>query len=559
MTDHVSRRLLLAGVPAALVLAACSGQGGAKPGEGKGSSGNDGVLTVADGGPSYPKNFNWYGANQNGTAPGLNLIYESPFMLDYTQPGKLVPWLAESYEMTDDGTTMVFHLRKGVKWSDGTEMTAEDFAFTLGFVNGEAGADPEKYWTKKLPEATDKYTCKVFFHSKEFQQMSNYALYYPIFPAHIWKSRDRKTDTNENPVGTGPFTVESFDPQLVTYKLRDDYWGGKGNGVKTVKYVPTAPVGGMQSQLDRGELDVTEASAAGVKKDFVDKNPELNHYSVYPSGGSIIMTLNCTKLPFKDAAVRRAFRGALDLQAAVDLAATGVGVPSVTGLDTKIYADTLKPEYAEPLKADVEAAKKELADAGWTVSGGNLTKDGKSYPLSLFLDNADQVMMQMGQVLIDQWTKALGVKVTWQPTPTTVFNDKGLSALYDMWVQGAVPGGNYYIAYGQYAKSLLRPPGTKEDVWGNNGRWDNKQIQDALALMKDTRTDDVDKLLPAYHAIQDAVAKDAPFIPLYTNGRNLMWSSRKWTGFPEPASSNYSPGVGGVNTAIATLLALKPA
>ncbi|CAI9399324.1 ABC transporter substrate-binding protein [Aestuariimicrobium sp. T2.26MG-19.2B] len=571
MSLNLSRRAVLAtlSVGALAGTAACAGQGGAKPG-GSGTSAtsgssaskvatNDGVITLASGGPTYPKNFNWYGANQNGTAPGLNLIYESPFALDYTKPGHFIPMLAESYEMEDDGSTMVFHLRKGVKWSDGVEMTADDFAYTLGFINGDACPDPEKCWAKKPPEATDKYTCKVYFNDAEYQQMASYAMYYPIIPAHVWKSKDRKTDTNDKPVGTGPCTLESFDPQLVTYTWREDYWGGKGNGVKTVKFKPMGPIGGVESQLDRGDLDLAEGTAPGIEKDFVAKNPELNHFSVYPSGGSQIITFNCLKAPFNDVAVRTALRGSLDLQAAADLAATGYTVPSVTGLDPQVYSDTLLPDYKQAQKADVEGAKKALADAGWTVVDGHLSKGGKAHPIALVLDNSNQVWMQLGQVLIDQWMKALGVKVAWQPTPTQVFNDKAVKGEYDMFAAGGVSSGNYYQAFAQYSKSNWQPIGTKENVWGNYGRWQNKAMQDNVKKMSDFRSDDAEGLKPLIEAMQKAVADDAPFIPVMTNAQGVLWSSRKWTGFPEPGATAYLPGVGGVNHSILTLLNLKPA
>lgn len=536
-------------------LTGCSGGGGSQ----KQAKANDGVLTIAKDGPRYPKNFNWYGANQNGTVPGLHLLYESPFELDAQHPGKLTPKLAESYEMEDGGSTMVFHVRKGVKWSDGTEMSAKDFAYTFNFVNGDACPDPTKCWAKKPAEATDQYTAKVYFNGPEFQQIANYAMYYPIYPEHIWTKRDRKTDINQDAVGTGPFKVKSFDPQQVVYSIRDDYWGGKGNGVKEVKFIPYGTAGGVQAQLNRGEIDLAEGSAPGVMKDYVALNKDLNHYTVYPGGGSQLITMNATKLPTSDIAVRTALRDSLDLQAAADLSGVGFTVPSVVGLDTKVYADSLLPEFKEPHKGDVEKAKKTLADAGWTVVDGNLTKDGKAYPLSLNVDNGHPTWMQLGQVYTDQWQKALGIKVAWAPTPTQVFNKQAVLGNYTLFASGGIANGNYYQAYAQYSKGNLRPIGSDENVWGNYGRWANVDVQKATKAMQAIKPDDTDAMKPIAETIQKAVATEAPYIPAMTSTNNIMWSSRKWTGLPDPGTSPWIPAVGNLNATIDLVMALKPA
>lgn len=538
---------------ALLATAACSGGGSQAADSGKKS---DGSLTVAAGGPTYPKNFNWYGANTNGTAPGLNLLYESPFELDYTKPGQLIPKLAMSYDMEDGGETMVFHLRKGVKWSDGVEMTAEDFAYTYGFVNGDACADEEKCWASKPPEVVDKYTVKLFFHGAQYQQMASYAQYYPIYPAHIWKNRDRKTDTNEKPVGTGPFTLKSYSNQQVVYTLRDDYWGARSKGVNQVKFVPMGPIGGVQAQLNRGEIDLAEGAAAGVEKDFVSLNPELNHFTVYPSGGSQIITFNTLVAPFDDVAVRKAMRSALDLQVAADLSGVGFTVPSVVGLDTQVYKDTLLPDYAKAQAPDVEGAKKLLADAGWTITDGNLSKDGKTYPLELKVDNGNPTWMQLGQVYTDQWQKNLGLKVAWAPAPTQVFNKSASKGEYALFGSGGVSSGNYYQGYAQFSEYNWKPVG--EEPSGNYGRWKSKEMDEAVSAMSDFRPDDTGKLKPLLEQIQKSVAEDAPFIPVMTNTAPIMWSSRKWTGYPEPGRAASIPSVAGLNNTITTILNLTP-
>lgn len=233
-------------------------------------------------------------------------------------------------------------------------------------------------------------------------------------------------------------------------------------------------------------------------------------------------------------------------------------MPSVVGLDPKIYSDTLLPEYKEAQKPDLEGAKKSLADAGWTVSGGNLTKDGKAVPIALVLDNSNAVWMQLGQVIIDQWQKNLGIKAAWQPTPTQVFNDKAVLGDYAMFAAGGVSSGNYYQAYAQYSKGNLKPIGTKENVWGNYGRWSNKAMQDNVSKMSDFRSDDAEGLKPLIEAMQKAVAEDAPFIPAMTNTQNVLWTSAKWTGMPDPGATAYLPGIGGLNHPIETLLNLKP-
>jgi len=200
-----------------------------------------------------------------------------------------------------------------------------------------------------------------------------------------------------------------------------------------------------------------------------------------PVIGQVVL-FGCTFPPFTDAAVRRAFRDSVDLTAATKAVGIGYTVPSVTGLNLDLYKSYLLPEYAKPLEPNVDKAKADLAAAGWTVEGGNLTKDGKSYPVRLFVNLGQATDIVVAPMIIDQWKKNLGIDVKYMPTPDTVFQAKIHD--YEMMVWTANLNGSPYNAFQGYSWKNLEA-GPQKLGYGNQGLWKMpKEANDALAALQ---------------------------------------------------------------------------
>ena len=383
--------------------------------------------------------------------------------------------------------------------------------------------------------------------------------YYPVYPKHIYEAQgDHDKYVDKQPVGTGPGVLKSFSGQQVQITLREDYWGGKAKGVKEVHIIPSGTVGNIQSSISSGKVDWADGGGAGVLTQFLGMSKD-NHYEYFPDGSSRGVLFGCTYPPFTDAAVRRAFRDSVDLTAATKAVGTGYTVPSVTGLNLELYKDALLPEYAMPLTPNVEQAKADLASAGWSVVGGNLSKDGKAYPVRLFVNLEQPADIVVAPMIIAQWKKNLGIDVAYMPTPDTVFQAKIHD--YEMMVWTANLNGSAYNAFQGYSwKNLEAVP--QKNGYGNQGLWKMpKEGNDALAALQALPRGNTAEINVQLQIIQKAVAEGAPYLSYMSGGSGEMWTTKNFTGFPtmKDDAFDYRSSIGGYNNVAMTTAALKPA
>lgn len=555
-------------------LAACGGgsvggdskssdSGGSGPQSTEGTIDNDGVLrigAVVATSNVFPENFNVYGGGDS--APGNALFWETLFRISSTDGSKLVPNLATDVKYTEGGKVATYTLRDDVTWNDGEKFTSKDVAFSYGFIFGPAStkkdADGNLPFLAKDIETPDEHTAVVTYNEPQYTEDLPLSLYFPVYPEHVYKDLDRQNYQDKDPVGTGPGKVKSFAGQQIQIEIRDDYWGDVSKDLKEVHIVPAGTAGNIESQITKGDVDWSQGGAPGVVDNFVTMD-EHNGYYFYPDGSTRGIIMAAHMMPTKDKAVRRALRAAADMEIVAEAAGTAYTVPSVTGLDTGIYASMLASDYSKPLAPDVDAAKKELADAGWSVNdAGNLEKDGKEYPLELNIQNDNPAEMTTMPIVVDQWSKNLGLKVKFSPLPPDVFGPaqaKGDYAL-SLWTTNAAGGA--FQAYTMYMHSKLYKIGD-EKADGNYGRWKmSDDANDAIMKITQTPADDVDAITASCQVIQKAVADDAPYIPVQSNGAGGMFSTKKWSGLKPASEIDYFPRVDGYNNMIHAIAQFEP-
>ena len=175
----------------------------------------------------------------------------------------------------------------------------------------------------------------------------------------------------------------------------------------------------------------------------------------------------------------------------------------------------------------------------------------------LHLDASFAEASMYGQILVNS-VFTLGLTVGWMPTPTQVFNKESTLGNYGLFASGGISNGNYYQAYAQFSKSNLKEVGD-DVIYGNYGRWANETMFTDTKALSSIKVDDLDAVTPLAQEMQKAIAAEAPFIPAMTNTTPILWSSRKWTGFPEPGTTKYIPSATNLNNAIDTFMMLEPA
>jgi dipeptide transport system substrate-binding protein len=343
--------------------------------------GQVGAKTLVYCSEGSPENFA-PSINTTGTSfDASEQIYDN--LVDFERGGtKVVPGLAEKWEVSKDGLEYTFHLRKGVKWQSNKnfkpsrDMNADDILFM--FERQWKENDPYFKVTSsnhayfgdmgmpkllKSVDKVDEYTVKIVLNAPEAPFLSNLAMQYAGVQSKEYAIAMLKAGTPEKldqePVGTGPFMLVQYQKDaIIRYKAFPQYWAGKAK-IDDLIFSITPDASVRWAKLQKGECHVmpypNPADLPAIRKDanvVVMEQPGLNiGYLAY----------NTTKKPFDDVRVRKAVNMAINKKAIVDAVYLGTGVPATNPIPPTqwSYNKTIKDDAFNP-----EEAKKLLAAAG---------------------------------------------------------------------------------------------------------------------------------------------------------------------------------------------------
>lgn len=295
------------------------------------------------------------GAAQAVDAVVYSNIFEG--LTRFMSDGSVVPGLAKSWDISDDGTVYTFHLHEGVKFHDGTSMDAEDVKFSLDRARAEDSTNAQKGLFAGITDVTvlEPLTVKV-----TLSQANGSFLFNMAWGDAVIVAPESIADIASKPIGTGAFKFDKWvQGDSLTIVKNPDYWG-KPAALETATFRfipdPTAAFAAMMAE----DIDAYVGFPAPENLPQFEADPRFQ-VLVGNTEGETILAMNNKLPPFDNKLVREAVSHAIDRKAIIDGAMYGLGTPIGT------HFAPHNPDYVDLTSLstyDPELSKKLLAEAG---------------------------------------------------------------------------------------------------------------------------------------------------------------------------------------------------
>jgi peptide/nickel transport system substrate-binding protein len=457
--------------------------------------------------------------------------------------------LAQSVDVSRNQLTYTYHLKAGLKWSDGVPLTADDVVWTMDYMkhwSAPNSVEAVKHWGVK----NDTTVVATLRHpSVEMRSLWIY-----ILPRHIWKNADNKDWERFNPplplVGSGPYTVTSWNPNGTTVMGRNRYFRrAKSNtGPKRVLMTYYGDGNGAVTDLERNRLDAMPSDTLDVQNAqrlqrtsgvHVFRSPPIGlEYWVFNLAPHV--TSRVHKAVIQDRAIRTALAWAIDRSELVKASLFGYGAPGNTQLPRSYghFSVDLSDDPELGYHYDPAKARRILEQAGWHVGrGGIRVKDGQPARFELAYDGSETTEKR-AVTLIRAWARDVGIQIDVRVYATDKlinleFNkaDGKLTPDFDteIWSIGGDPTPEFLLSL--FTKAQI-------GVWNDSG-FVNKQYEalykaELSARSSGTREANI-------HTLQRIAARQLPYIELYEADDIGAVNTRTWTNWTTQPSPGGQP------------------
>ncbi len=341
-------------------------------------------------------------------------IYEGLVTPD-PETATAMPGVAESWEISSDGTEYTFTLREDAQWSDGTPITAQQVVdswlrvlnpetaapyawFPSMFIQGAAEynageAGPESVAVRAIDDRTFQFET-VGPLPYTLDALAHYS--FAIVPIHAIEEFGDQWTLPENHVGNGPYVLEEWSPQSqIVLTPNPTYWNAEKVELDRVVFLPVDDNTTAHNMYLNGEMDwSTDVPASQVESAML-----RDDFQVSPYLGSYYYVLNNGREPLNDPRVRKALALAIDRQELVETVTKAGEIPAYS-----IVPDMTGYPAIEGLGEDYEMARQLLADAGFP--------NGEGFPELTVLYNTHESHRAIGEFIQEQWRVNLGIEVT---------------------------------------------------------------------------------------------------------------------------------------------------
>ncbi|PIE25389.1 MAG: hypothetical protein CSA60_00695 [Neptuniibacter caesariensis] len=363
-------------------------------------------------------------------AAGLHMIYDSLLARAGDEPFSLYGLIAESIEVPNDRSWIIFNLRKDAKFSDGHPITADDVVFSFDILRRKGAPFYKAYYADiESVEAFNDHRVKFTFKNNLNRELALIVGEVSILPKHYWENRDFAKTTLDIPLGSGPYMIDSFEAgRSITYKRRDDYWAkdlpvnkGKYNfAYRVYDYYRDNTV--AMEAFKAGEYDFRRENSSKrwatsyTGSAFDDGKIIVREFEHQNPTGMQAFVINNRKPQFANPKVRQALALAFDFEwtnrnifynaytrthsffSNSEMAATEL--PSAAELEIlqpirdKVPAEVFTKVYRAPetkgdgrIYTELRQAKRLLLQAGWAFKNGSLinTETGEQFTIEMLL------------------------------------------------------------------------------------------------------------------------------------------------------------------------------
>lgn len=474
--------------------------------------------------------FNPYvpGENQDDIVPD---IYE-PLVQWNGSNGTSLPWLAKSWSWDKTNTVLTVNLRSGVKWTNGKPFTSKDVVFTFDMMKKYPAIDGNALWTyMKSITAEGPNKVKVVLNkpSATFFYYFSGTLMVPEFQ---FSGQNPLTFKDSQPIGTGPYKLQTFNPQQITLTRNTNYWQPGKPYLQTVYYPAETSNDSTILGLATGQLDWATIFSPNLSTSFVKKNPTNYHVDTV-SGGFDSLYVNLHSYPLNMTVVRQAISMAINRNALSKIGESGYSTPAaLNGVGTSMAANWSTPALQKKYAAIYNAAKAKamLLKAGFTMKGGVMyTPKGKPFTISMdvpapftdFVTMSSQIKSMLGTI---------GIQVNEDSVSANEYLTKLETGNFQIGICWTPSGPNPYFTQNGLMNTSYSGPMGKAAAGQNYGRYANPTVQKLSAEFNATQN--VAKQKQIIAQLGSIMASQLPVINLLNRNAPVEYSTAHIAGWP---------------------------
>lgn len=461
---------------------------------------------------------------------------------------EVIPGAAKSWSVSKDGLTYTFKLRSGLKWSDGSPLTADDFvygwrralspktaseyAYQMYYVKNAKAynegkiKDPKKLGVKAIGKDTVEVTLEA--PTTYFLTLTAFPTYFPTPKKVIEKYGEDKWYQKGKMVSNGPFKLKDWKiNKNVTVEKNPQYWDAKNVTLQGADFLPIENLDTEDKSFRSGRLHMTSQVPLS-KIDYYrnqKKKGKADAFRIDPYLGSYFYRINVTRKPFNDRRIREALSLALDRKLIVERVTKGGQFPatSYTPKNTAGYNGPTNLN-ASATKADIAKARKLLADAGYP--------GGKGLPTIELLYNTNEAHKKVAVAIQSMWKKNLGVNVELVNQEWKVYLNSqqklDFTASRAGWI-GDYPDPNTFL-------DLFVSDGQQ-----NQTGWKNKEYDSYIA--KAATEKDNAKRFELFKKAEEVLLRELPIIPIYHYTRVFQLVPQIKLRTPKGKIVDYAPNI----------------